>query len=116
VRGVDAELKNILRIMGATERPMLMKITLPTIVPWTTTSLKSSLPYAIVVGEFIAASKGLGNLINYNTSPFSMTGALGGILIPALVVVVCNEAINRAESHLLRWRPREEKKCDGELY
>ena len=119
VKGVDAELKNILRIMGASERQILMKVTLPSIVPWITTGLKISLPYAIVaavVGEFIAASKGLGYLINYNTSLFSTTGALGGILILALVVVVCNEAINRAESYLLRWRPKEERKSEGELY
>lgn len=119
VKGVDAELKNILRIMGASERQILLKITLPAIVPWITTGLKVALPYAIVaavVGEFIAASKGLGYLINYNTSLFSTTGALGGILILALVVVVCNEAITRTEAYLLRWRPREERKGEGELY
>jgi ABC-type nitrate/sulfonate/bicarbonate transport system permease component len=118
VKGVKSELKNIMRIMGATERQILMKVTLPAIVPWITTGLKISLPYAIaaaVVGEFIAASKGLGYLINHNTSLFSTTGALSDILILALVVVVRNEAINRAESYLLRWRPREEKKSDGEL-
>ena len=119
VKGVESELKNILRIMGASERQILMKVTLPAIVPWITTGLKISLPYAIVaavVGEFIAASKGLGYLINYNTSLFSTTGALGGILILALVVVACNEVINRAESYLLRWRPKDEKKSEGELY
>jgi NitT/TauT family transport system permease protein len=118
VKGVDAELKNILRIMGATEHQILMKVTLPAIVPWITTGLKISLPYAIVaavVGEFIAASKGLGYLINYNTSLFSTTGALGGILVLALVVVLCNEVINRAESYLLRWRPREERKSEGRV-
>jgi hypothetical protein len=41
---------------------------------------------------------------------------LGGILVLALVVVLCNEAINRAESYLLRWRPAEERKSEGELY
>jgi len=119
VKGVDAELKNILRIMGASERQILMKITLPAIVPWITTGLKISLPYAIVaavVGEFIAASKGLGYLINYNTSLFSTTGALGGIFVLALVVVLCNEVISRTEAYLLRWRPREEKRGEGELY
>lgn len=119
VKSVDSELKNILRIMGATEQQILMKVTIPAIVPWITTGLKISVPYAIVgavVGEFIAASKGLGYLINYNTSLFSTTGALGGILVLALVVVVCNEAINRAESYLLRWRPREERKSEGELF
>jgi NitT/TauT family transport system permease protein len=84
-----------------------------------TTAVKISLPYAIVaavVGEFIAASKGLGYLINYNTSIFSTTGALGGIFVLAVVVVLCNEAISRTEAYLLRWRPREEKRSEGELY
>ncbi|HXG53131.1 MAG TPA: ABC transporter permease [candidate division Zixibacteria bacterium] len=119
VKGVDAELKNILRVMGATERQILTKIVMPAIVPWITTGLKISVPYAIVgavVGEFIAASKGLGYLIHYNTSLFSTTGALGGILVLALVVVVCNEAINRAEAYLLRWRPSERRGGEGELY
>src|SRR5512139_2020056 len=119
VKGVDAELKNILRIMGANERQILLKVTLPSIVPWITTGLKISLPYAIVaavVGEFIAASKGLGYLINYNTSLFSTSGALGGIFVLAMVVVLCNEVITRAESYLLRWRPRDERKDEGELF
>jgi len=107
VKGVDLELKNVL------------KVTIPATVPWIATGLKISLPYALVaavVGEFIAASKGLGYLINYNTSLFSTTGALGGILILALVVVLCNEIISRTEAYLLRWRPREEGKKSSELY
>ncbi len=119
VKGVDLELKNVLRIMGATERQILLKVTIPASIPWITTGLKISVPYAIVgavVGEFVAASKGLGYLINYNTSLFSTTGALGGILILALIVVLCNELINRAESYLLRWRPKEETKAQRELY
>lgn len=119
VKGVDIELKNILRVMGASERQILFKVTIPATVPWIATGLKISLPYAIVsavVGEFIAASKGLGYLINYNTSLFSTTGALGGILILALVVVLCNEVISRAEAYLLRWRPREAGKKSNELY
>ena len=119
VKGVDIELKNVLRIMGASERQILFKVTIPATVPWIATGLKISVPYAIVaavVGEFIAASKGLGYLINYNTSLFSTTGALGGILILALVVVLCNEAISRTEAHFLRWRPREEVKKGSELF
>jgi NitT/TauT family transport system permease protein len=119
VKGVDIELKNILRVMGASERQILFKTTIPATVPWIATGLKISLPYAIVsavVGEFIAASKGLGYLINYNTSLFSTTGALGGILVLALVVVLCNEVISRAEAYLLRWRPRENGNKSNELY
>ena len=111
IKGVDVELKNLLRIMGASERQVMLKITIPATIPWILTGLKLSVPYALVgavVGEFVAADKGLGYLINYNTSLFSTTGALGGILVLALVVVLCNEALNRAEARLLRWRPRED--------
>ncbi len=119
VKGVDIELRNILRIMGASERQILWKVTIPATVPWIATGLKISVPYALVgavVGEFIAANKGLGYLINYQTSLFSTTGALGGILILALVVVLCNEAISRTEAYFLRWRPREETKKTNELF
>lgn len=111
IQGVDIELKNILRVMGASERQVMLKVTVPATIPWVLTGLKLSVPYALVgavVGEFIAADRGLGYLINYNTSLFSTTGALGGILILALIVMLCNEGLNRAEARLLRWRPRED--------
>ncbi|MGQ0551222.1 MAG: ABC transporter permease [Armatimonadota bacterium] len=119
VKGADLELKNMVRIMGANERQVLFKVTLPAAIPWITTGLKLSVPYALVgavVGEFIAASKGLGYLINYNTGLFSTTGALGGILVLAVIVALCTEAISRTEAYLLRWRPREEPGVGRELY
>ena len=119
VKGVDVELQNTLRIMGASERQILFKVTIPATVPWITTGLKISVPYALVgaiVGEFVAASKGLGYLINYQTSLFSTTGAMGGIAIVALIVVLSSEAINWAEAYLLRWRPREETRTEREVY
>ena len=119
VKGVDQELKNILRIMGASEQQVITKVTIPATIPWVATGLKLSVPYALVgavVGEFIASSKGLGYLINYNTSLFSTTGALGGIVILAFIVALSNEAINRAEAYLLRWRPRDEDRSHREVY
>jgi NitT/TauT family transport system permease protein len=119
VKSVDLELRNVLRIMGATERQILVKLTLPAAVPWIATGLRVSVPYALVaaiVGEFIASSKGLGYLINYQTSLFSTTGALAGIILVAFIVVLCSEAIDSAEAYLLRWRPREEAGRGRELY
>jgi NitT/TauT family transport system permease protein len=118
VRGVEQEYVNVLRIMGATPRQILWKVTVPATVPWITTGLKISVPYAIVgaiVGEFIAASRGLGYLINYYTALFSTTGALAGIIIVALIVVVSSEAINYAEAYLLRWRPAAEARPEHEI-
>jgi NitT/TauT family transport system permease protein len=108
----------VLRGRGARPPQVLLKITVPATIPWILTGLKLSVPYALVgavVGEFVASSQGLGYLIHYSTSLFSTTGALGGILVLAAVVVLCNEALNRAEARLLRWRPREEERS-GDLY
>jgi NitT/TauT family transport system permease protein len=119
VRGVEHEYVNVLRIMGASPRQILWKVTVPATVPWITTGLKISVPYAIVgaiVGEFIAASRGLGYLINYYTGLFSTTGALAGIIIVALIVVLSSEAINWAEAYLLRWRPTAEPRPEREVY
>ncbi len=68
------------------------------------------------MGEFMAASKGLGYLINYQTSLFSTTGALGGIIVVALIVELSSEVINWAEAYLLRWRPTEEARTGCEAY
>jgi NitT/TauT family transport system permease protein len=113
VKGVEAELKNVLRIMGASERQILMKVTLPAIVPWITTGLKIALPYAIVaavVGEFIAAREGLGYLINYNTSLFSTTGAPGAN----------GRGVQRGDQPRrilsLALAPERREKSEGELY
>ncbi len=116
VRGVEHEYVNVLRIMGATPRQILWKVTVPATVPWITTGLKISVPYAIVgaiVGEFIAASRGLGYLINYYTGLFSTTGALAGIIVVAVIVVLSSEAINWVEAYLLRWRPAAETRAAG---
>ena len=44
------------------------------------------------------------------------SSALGGIFVLAAVVVLCNVVITRAETYLLRSRPRAERKDEGELY
>jgi len=46
IKGVDVELKNLLRIMGASERQVLAKVTIPATIPWVLTGLKLSVPYA----------------------------------------------------------------------
>ncbi|HWP35814.1 MAG TPA: ABC transporter permease [Thermodesulfobacteriota bacterium] len=119
VKGVDVELKNIVRVMGGSERQVLVKVTIPATVPWIMTGLKVSVPYALVgavVGEFIAASRGLGYLIQHQSSLFSTTGAFGGIVILALIVVLLNEAIDRVEAYLLRWRPKEGERPRGRVF
>lgn len=110
VVNVPAELKRLVRVLGASEWQVWTKVILPSASPWIITGLKISVPQALVgavVGEFIASSQGLGYLIQYYSGLFNTTGVLGGIALMALVVVVINDQLDRLERHLMRWRPRE---------
>jgi NitT/TauT family transport system permease protein len=110
VINVPAELKRLVRVLGASEWQVWTKVILPSASPWIITGLKISVPQALVgavVGEFIASSQGLGFIIQYHSGLFSTTGVMGGIAIMAFAVVVINDLLDRLERHLMRWRPRE---------
>jgi len=110
VLNVPAEMKRLVRVLGAAEWQVWMNVILPSASPWIITGLKISVPQALVgavVGEFIASSEGLGYVIQFQASTFNTTGVLGGITIMAVAVVVINDLLDRLEHHLMRWRPRD---------
>ena len=81
---------------------------MPGASPWIISGLKVSVPFALVgaiVGEFIAASQGLGFLLQLYMNLYNTTGVILIILILMLVVMLLNILLNWLESHLLRWRP-----------
>jgi NitT/TauT family transport system permease protein len=66
VRNVDPELVEILRLMGAKERHLIVKVIVPSALQWVFAGLQLSIPYALigaVVGEIMAANRGLGFLL-----------------------------------------------------
>ena len=99
---------SIARVMGATERQTFFKVVLPAASPWIITAMKVGVPFALVgaiVGEFMAATAGLGFKIQLYTAQFDTTGAVTGVLVLMVVVIMFNTALNRLEAHVLRWRP-----------
>jgi len=90
---------------------LLWKVTLPAAMPWILTGLKIGVPFAIIgaiLGEFMAASKGLGYMIQHTSNLFNIAGSFAGLIILMFIVLIANAAVNRLERHLLRWRPKEE--------
>ena len=95
LRSVDAAYISIARVMGATERQTFFKVVLPAASPWIITAMKVSVPFALVgaiVGEFMAATAGLGLKIQLYTAQFDTTGAVTGVLVLMVVVVMFNTA------------------------
>ncbi len=109
IRGVEQSFQNVARVMGASERQIFLKVILPAASPWIITGLKMSLPFALIgaiIGEFMAASKGLGFRLQLYTGLFNTTGAIAVLFILMVMMIAFNAILNRIEEHLLRWRPK----------
>ena len=107
VRDVDQDLINISRVMGASEFQIMKKIILPSALIWIFTGLKLSIPYSLigaVVGEMIAASRGLGFLVQDTSGMFDTTGLFASLFALTIVAVVINEFVARSERYFLRWK------------
>ncbi|MGE5817539.1 MAG: ABC transporter permease [Deltaproteobacteria bacterium] len=116
VREINQEYVQLARIMGANKRLILRKIVIPSTMPFIMLGLRSAVPYAVigaVVGEFIAASKGLGYFINYAGSTFDSAGAFAGIFILLAFIMVANGLMQRLEKAVIKWRRSEEMVVQG---
>jgi sulfonate transport system permease protein len=107
VRDVDQELLDMIRLMGASQRDLLLKVVLPSASPWILTGLKAAVPYSLigaVVGEIMASNRGLGYLLVHAQGQYDTAGVFAAIIVLMIMGLVLNEVVNRSESHLLRWK------------
>lgn len=110
VREINQEYVQLARIMGANSGLILRKIVIPSTMPFIMLGLRSAVPYGVigaVVGEFIAASKGLGYFINYAGSTFDSAGAFAGIFILLAFIMVANGLMQLLEKAVIKWRRSE---------
>jgi NitT/TauT family transport system permease protein len=118
LRAVEPAYRDVARVMGASERQIFVKVALPAASPWIVSALKVGVPFSLIgaiIGEFMAASRGLGYMIQLNTNQFDTTGAASGILVLMVCVMLFNGVLNRLERYVLRWRPRERAAAAREL-
>ncbi len=110
VRQINQEYISLAKIMGADKALILRKIIDPSTMPFIMLGLRSALPYAVIgaiVGEFMAASKGLGYFINYAGSTFDSAGAFAGIFILLGFILAANSLMQRLEKTVVKWRRTE---------
>ncbi len=115
INTVDMGLKNVARVMGASGTQVFWKVVLPAASPWIIAGLRVSIPQALVaavVGELVMSTAGLGYRIGLSTQTFNITGAMSGVLVLMLIVILLNLALDRVEAYLLRWRPPSELAAD----
>lgn len=117
IRSATPELVNITRLMGARNSDVLLKIVLPSAMPYILAALRMSVPMAMIgaiIGEFISAQKGLGFLISRSTFELSTHASFAGIAVLVVVVALMNTALGYLERYILRWQPQRERLIGAE--
>jgi len=108
VRSVDPRLAAAVRIVGGREWTVTWEIAWHTALPYVFTGLKVALPRAIgaaVVGEFIAADRGLGYYINNARAMADPVGLFTGVTLVTLLVLAIDAGLERLQARSLAWRP-----------
>jgi NitT/TauT family transport system permease protein len=104
---VEAELVDVLRLMGATRGQIVRKVILPSALIWIFTGMKSSVPYALigaVVGEMMASNKGLGYLIQAAAGQYDTGGVFAALFVLMIIATGLHEILKQSERVMLRWR------------
>jgi len=107
-KNVDNDILTIARLMGASERDILWKVTLPSALPWIFAGLNLGLTYSllgVIVAEILASNQGLGYVIQSSAATFNTAGVFAGLITLALVAWVFSAAMRLIEARLLRWKP-----------
>lgn len=110
---VPPELVELARSCRATKLQELLRVRLPYSIPFVFSGLKSAIALSVVgavVGEFVAAEKGLGYLITSATAFFKVPVAFGAMLILALLGIVLFQLIVVAERVFFPWAAAEERR------
>jgi len=106
---VEPEMRDVLRILGASRYEMLRKVGLPRSLPYLFAALKISISLAFigsVVSETIASNQGIGFLMLSASSRFQVALVFSGVIIIAIMSIAMYAVCVQAERRLVGWAYR----------
>lgn len=106
VRNTDRALRRAARSFGATHWRMYRDVFLPAVVPFFVTGLRLGIGRAmigVVVGEYIASTRGIGHQINSDAEIFATSRYLAGVAVILVFSVVSMELLKVLERRLAPW-------------
>ena len=107
VRAVDPLLINVVRSLGGSERDLYLKVLIPSVLPYIVAGARIAVGrglIGILVGEFFAASEGIGYAIARFGDLFALDKMFACILAIMVIAVVLTEGIRWAERAAFPWR------------
>jgi ABC-type nitrate/sulfonate/bicarbonate transport system permease component len=111
VKSTDALLINVIRSFGGTEKDLYFKVILPSTMPYLIAGARLAIGrglVGIIVGEFYAASEGIGFAILQAGDTYRLPDMFVGIIILSVIAVVLTEAMRRLELTVAPWRAGKE--------
>jgi NitT/TauT family transport system permease protein len=111
LKNMDRQYLDLARLMGADRKMLIFKVVLPTVTPSIFAGLAIALPQSVIaatVGEFIAASEGLGFMIRRAAGVFDTPTLIVGALVLMLLVLAANAVLTVIERRVLVWKPQKE--------
>jgi NitT/TauT family transport system permease protein len=107
VGAVDPVLINVVRSLGGSERQLYAKVILPSILPYIVAAARLAIGRALVgvlVGEFFAASEGIGFAIARFGDLYALDKMFACILTIMVIAVILTEGVRWAERAAFPWR------------
>jgi ABC-type nitrate/sulfonate/bicarbonate transport system permease component len=107
VRAVDRLLINVVRSLGGGEKDLYVKVIVPSVLPYIVAAARIAVGRALVgvlVGEFFAASEGIGYAIARFGDLFALDRMFACIFTVMVIAVVLTEGIRWAERAAFPWR------------
>jgi ABC-type nitrate/sulfonate/bicarbonate transport system permease component len=107
VRAIDPLLINVVRSLGGSERDLYLKVLIPGVLPYIVAGARIAVGrglIGILVGEFFAASEGIGYAIARFGDLFALDKMFACILVIMVIAVAMTEGIRFAERTAFPWR------------
>ena len=107
VHAVDRLLINVVRSLGGSEKDLYLKVIVPSVLPYIVAGERIAVGRGLIgvlVGEFFAASEGIGYAIAKFGDLFALDRMFACILTVMVIAVVMTEAIRWAERAAFPWR------------
>lgn len=107
IRGVPREYLEVGRIFEYGRRGLLRQFILPSALPSIATGLRISLSFswmAVIGAEILAASAGIGYMMNWGRQIFQIDIVFVGIITVSIIGFIMDYLAGLVEAYFLRWR------------
>lgn len=107
IRSVDADLIDVIKVMGASHWNVVSKVFIPSALSWVFAGLRISAPFALigaVVAEMFSSNRGLGYLISLSASQFDTAGLFATLMVTTVLGLMLDAAVVLVGRRLLRWQ------------